>query len=257
VRLARVVTPGRLRLLIIVALLALWELLPALGLVPPVIMASLSATIVAGLADARSFADSLLVTLGELALGLVIAYGAGGAAGLLIGSARPLRRTLLPLVSSIYAAPFVIIYPLLTAWTGIGTESKVLFGGFYGFFPMALATAASVQTVDRQLVVAARSMGATPRQILFQVMVPSAIPSLLSGLRLAGALVAIGVVVAEMLASTAGVGFLITQNRTMFKTPEVYFGILLVLVLAGLLDRFVGWVERRSAVWQPRRSTGP
>jgi NitT/TauT family transport system permease protein len=241
-------------LLVIALTLLAWELLPRLGLAPPVLLAPVSQTVAAGFREAGVFADALAVTFGEIGMALVIAYGGGGIIGLLLGTVRALRLTLLPLVSSIYAIPFIVIYPVLTAWFGIGPESKILFAGLYGLFPMVLATAAGVQTVDRGLILAARSMGATRPQILSQIVVPASIPAILSGLRLGGALVAIGVVVAEMLASTAGIGFLITQNRTMFRTPEVYLGIFLVLVIAGTLDSAIGYVERRTAVWQPRKA---
>ncbi len=247
--------PGRLRLLVVLAILLVWEFLPRLELVHPALLAPLSSTLLVGAQEFRTYAEALVVTFWEIALGLVIAYGIGGLIGLLLGTIRPLGRPLLPILSSIYAIPFVVIYPVLTAWTGIGPESKVLFAGLYGLFPMALATAAGVQTVDRALVTAARSMGASRRQILLEVVVPSSIPSIVSGLRIAGALVAIGVVVAEMLAATAGIGFLITQNRTMFRTPEVYFGILLVVVIAGTLDWSIGRLERATAAWHPKKGT--
>ena len=243
---------GTLRYSVIIALLILWELLPRLELVSPIILAPLSEALYAGISNFGTFAQHLLITMGELALGLLIAYGIGGIIGLLLGSIRSFRQVLLPLFSSVYAVPFVIVYPVLTAWWGIGPESKVLFGGIYGLFPMVLATAAGVQTVDRQLVLATRSMGASTRQILLQVMVPSALPSIVSGLRLGGALVAIGVVVAEMMASTSGIGFLISGYRTMFMTGEVYFGILLVLVMAGTLDWLIGTIERRTATWHSK-----
>jgi NitT/TauT family transport system permease protein/taurine transport system permease protein len=243
---------GTLRNSVIVALLILWELLPRLELVSPIILAPLSEALYAGISNFGTFAQHLLITMGEIALGLLIAYGVGGIIGLLLGSIRSFRQVLLPLFSSVYAVPFVIVYPVLTAWWGIGPESKVLFGGIYGLFPMVLATAAGVQTVDRQLVLATRSMGASTRQILLQVMVPSALPSIVSGLRLGGALVAIGVVVAEMMASTSGIGFLISGYRTMFMTGEVYFGILLVLVMAGTLDWLIGTIERRTATWHSK-----
>jgi NitT/TauT family transport system permease protein len=86
-------------------------------------------------------------------------------------------------------------------------------------------------------------------------MLPAAIPSVLSGLRLGAAMAAIGVVVAEMMAATAGIGFLITQNRTMFNTAEVYFGVILVLVLAGVLDWTIRAIERRAAGWYPQKET--
>lgn len=248
-------SPKALQLLLLALVLVAWEVLPRMGLVPKVLVASLSATLAVGFREYDVFAHALVVTVSEIFLGLVIAYGFGGIIGLVIGSMKPLRLTLLPLVGSAYAVPFVVVYPLITAWTGIGPESKVLFGGIYGLFPMVLATAAGVQTVDPLLIRAARSMGAKPHQILFQVLVPAAFPSILSGLRIGGALVAIGVVVAEMLAASDGIGFLITQDRTMFKTPEVYFGILLVLVIAWIFDYAIGFIERRMAAWQPRKVT--
>lgn len=240
-------SPGQLRVIVIGILLLIWEILPRAGIVPLVILAPFTATIEVGYEQFGTFASALLVTLGEIVAGLVIAYLGGGLIGLVVGGIAPLRRTLLPLISSVYAVPFVVIYPILTAWLGIGIESKILFGGFYGLFPMALTTAAGVQLVDRRLLLAARSMGASRRQLAFDVMIPAALPAVIAGLRLGGALVTIGVVVAEMLASADGIGFLITQNRTMFRTAEVYFGVLLVLVLAGTLDWSIGRFEQRFA----------
>ncbi|RLP77634.1 ABC transporter permease [Xanthobacter tagetidis] len=245
--------PRALGLLTLAALLLAWEVLPRLELVPPVLVAPLSTVLESGVASAGTFAEAMGVTMVEIAFALVFAYGVGGILGLVLGSVKPLRGAVLPLVSSIYAVPFIVAYPLLTAWIGIGMESKVIFAGIYGMFPMILATAAGVRTVDPAFVRAARSMGATRAQILFQVLVPAAFPSILSGLRIAGSLVTIGVVVAEMLASTAGLGFLITQYRSMFQTPEVYFGIILVLCLTGFLDFLIGCVERKAAAWRPRK----
>lgn len=247
--------PVALRTLCLVAILVLWEIAPRLEWVPPVMLAPLSKTIMAGVLDFGAFARNLLYTVGELLVALVIAVVLGGIGGLMLGGVRTLRETLLPLVSSVYAVPLVIVYPVFTAWVGIGPESKILFGGVYGLFPMLLATAAGVQTVDRGLLLAARSMGATPQQLMLQVLLPAAIPSVLSGLRLGVAMSAIGVIVAEMMGSTAGIGYLITQNRTMFNTAEVYFGVFLVLVLAGSLDWGVRALEKRAADWYPQKVT--
>ena len=249
------VGPTALRNLFIVGILILWEVAPRLGWVPPVMLAPLSKTVMAGVLDFGTFFRALMHTVVELLLALGIAVTLGGIGGLLLGGVRVLRETALPLFSSAYAIPLVVVYPLFTAWTGIGPESKVLFGGVYGFFPMLLATAAGLQTVDRGLLLAARSMGATWQQSLLQVFLPAAIPSVLSGLRLGVAMTAIGVIVAEMMAATDGIGFLITQNRTMFNTAEVYFGVFLVLLLAGSLDWCVRALERRAAGWYPQKVT--
>ena len=247
--------PAMLRMIFLAAVLILWEIAPRLEWVPPVMLAPLSKTIMAGVLDFGVFFEALVYTVGELLLALAIAVSLGGVGGLLLGGLRVLRETVLPIFSSTYAIPLVIVYPVFTAWVGIGPESKVLFGGIYGLFPMLLATAAGVQTVDRGLLLAARSMGATWSQSMWQVLLPAAIPSVLSGVRLGVAMTAIGVIVAEMMASTAGIGFLITQNRTMFNTAEVYFGVFLVLVLAGSLDWCVRWLERRAAGWYPQKLT--
>ena len=248
-------SPAALRSACLVALIILWEVAPRLEWVPPVMVAPLSKTLMAGVVDYAIFLRALAYTAGELLLALAIAVTFGGIGGLVLGGIRSLRETTLPLFSSLYAIPLVVVYPLFTAWAGIGPESKVLFGGVYGFFPMLLATAAGMQTVDRGLLLVARSMGATWQQQLLQVFLPAAIPSVLSGLRLGVAMTAIGVIVAEMMAATNGIGFLITQNRTMFNTAEVYFGVFLVLTLAGGLDWCVRALERRAASWYPPKVT--
>ncbi|MDR5761102.1 ABC transporter permease [Caballeronia sp. LZ035] len=241
-----------LRLVCIVLLLVFWELAPRLGWVPEVMLAPLSSTLVAGFDNGPMFALNLASTVAEMAAALAIVFVVGGACGLLLGSVAALRDTLLPLASSLYAVPLVILYPLLTAWIGIGMESKIVFGAVYGFFPMLLATAAGVRTVDRQLLVAARSMGARRMQLVRHVMLPAAVPSVLSGMRLGSAMTAIGVVVAEMMAATSGIGFVITQNRTLFNTPNVYFGVLLVLVLAVALDQLVNFLQRIASRRYPQ-----
>ena len=229
-------SPVALRWLCLAALLALWEVAPRAGWVPQVILSPPSAALASGFAEWDFFASGL-----------------GGLLGLVIGLSPFGRRAALPLVSSLYALPLVVIYPVMTAWFGIGPASKVWFASLYGIFPVILATAAGVQLVDRNLITMARAQGAGFWPMMAEVIIPAALPAVISGLRVGGALVTVGVVVAEMLASTDGIGFLITQNRTMFRTPQVYFGILLVLVLAGTLDTLISRLERRASRWRPQQ----
>jgi NitT/TauT family transport system permease protein/taurine transport system permease protein len=139
---------------------------------------------------------------------------------------------------------------VFTAWFGIGSESKIAFASVYGFFPTMLGTAAGIQTIDPQLLLAARSMGATLAQRIVRVAVPAAIPTVLSGLRLGGALTIVGVVVCEMLTSSAGIGYLISRYRTILDSPHVFAAILLVLLLAVGFDALVQIVEKRTVVWR-------
>jgi len=252
------VSPSTIRRLVGVILLVLWEVLPRAGLVPQLFLPPLSQVIAVGIADWRLFAEALLVTLSEASVALIFACGGGILAGALIGSVARLRGLLLPVVSSLYAVPLVVLYPVFTAWFGIGAQSKIAFASIYGFFPTLLGTAAGIQTIDAQLLVTARSMGATLSQRLRHVVLPAAIPTVIASLRLGGALVIVGVVVSEMLTSSAGIGYLITSYRTVLDSPRVYVGILLVLLLGVLLDVGMRLLERAAtrhrAAEMPRRA---
>jgi NitT/TauT family transport system permease protein len=239
-----------IRWMIVAAVLVLWELLPRIGAVPMLFLPPLSTTLAAAAQDWQAYASALLVTLGEVALGLVIACGGGILAGAIVGAVPFLRRLLLPVFSSLYAIPLVILYPALTAWFGIGPQSKIAFAGVYGFFPTLLGTAAGIRTIDPQLLLAARSMGASLPQLITRVILPASIPTVLAGLRMGGALVIVGVVVSEMLISTAGIGYMISFYRTVLDSPHVFAAILLVLALTLLFDALARALERGCAPWR-------
>ena len=113
-----------------------------------------------------------------------------------------------------------------------------------------LSTAAGIRTIDEQYLLAARSMGATLPQLIARVIIPAAIPTVLAGLRLGGALTIIGVVVSEMLTSASGIGYLVTINRTILDSPRVFAAIIVVLLLSIMFDVAVRAIERRTLAWQ-------
>ena len=243
-------SPSTVRWLILVAVLVLWEGLPQTGLLPELFLPSLSKTVTVLIRDWHEYAAALFVTLYEVALAMLIACGAGIVVGALVGGLALLRNLLLPVFSSLYAVPIVILYPIFTAWLGVGSESKIAFAGTYGFFPVMLSTAAGIRTIDAHLILAARSMGASIPQQIVRVIIPASIPTVLTGLRLGGALTIIGVVVAEMLTSAAGIGYLVTSYRTVLDSPHVFAAVLMILVLSVMFDVFARMIERRTMIWQ-------
>jgi NitT/TauT family transport system permease protein len=136
------------------------------------------------------------------------------------------------------------------AWLGIGPGSKVVFGALSGFFPIALNTIEGVCAINRRYFAFARSVGANVVQTYTRIIFPLALPSIVSGLRVGTGLTVIGVVVTEMLASLGGIGFLISYHRTIFNTGHVYFGIVLALVMAVIVNVALTWVERRVGRWR-------
>src|SRR5689334_13829458 len=243
-------SPATVRRLILVLILALWELVPRLGLLPELFLPSLSSTLSVLALNWEEYGHALLVTLYEVGLAMVVACGAGILVGALVGGLSLLRNLLLPVFSSLYAVPIVILYPIFTAWFGIGSESKIAFAGVYGFFPVMLSTAAGIRTIDEQYLLAARSMGASLPQLIARVIIPASLPTVLAGLRLGGALTIIGVVVSEMLTSANGIGYVVTINRTILDSPRVFGAIVVVLALSVVFDIIVRAVERRPLVWQ-------
>jgi NitT/TauT family transport system permease protein len=231
------------------AVLVLWETLPRLGLVPELFLPPLSRTVFVLATNWQEYAEALGVTLVEVCAAGAIACGGGILSGAVIGSVPTLRTLLLPLASGVYAVPIVILYPILTVWCGIGPQSKIAFAAIYGFFPTMLAAAAGIRTIDASLLLTARSMGATLPQRVLRVILPAAMPTVFAGVRLGGALVIVGVVVAEMLTSTAGIGYLVSRYRTILASAHVYAAILCVLLLGVLFDTLVRFIERRVS-WQ-------
>src|SRR5260370_2257031 len=143
--------------LMVICLSARGEMLPRAGLIPELFLPSLSSTMAAGWNDAGCYGLALAVTLYEIAVSMVFACGGGILAGAIVGSLPRPRVLIMPMISSIYAVPLVILYPVFTVWLGIGSESKIAFAAIYGFLPTMLSTAAAIQTIHPHLLLAPRS----------------------------------------------------------------------------------------------------
>jgi NitT/TauT family transport system permease protein len=250
------IEPRSLRALLGLAFLVAWEALPRTGLIPTLFLPPLSETLGALAGGWRDYGWHLMFSLKAIGISMLIACGIGIGGGLLAGSVAPVRRVAQPLASGLYAVPFVILYPLFTAWFGIGPQAKIAFASIYGLLPCLLGTMAGVQTIDRHYVTVARSMRATRWQMMSRVLLPAAIPTVLSAFRIGGALVIVGIVVAEMLTSSEGIGYLITRYRTLLDSPRVFAGILVVVALVFAFDGLVKLFERRTRHWRLSTRSG-
>jgi len=236
-----------IRLAVIAVVLALWEAAFRLGLLSPIIFGSPTLIVRAAAQDGWTFLLAFRITVLEIALAILIAWSLGVLFGVIAGSLPVLARVSAPVLSALIAVPLVVLYPVLIAWLGLGPASKVVFGVVSGIFPIALNAMVGVQGIDRGYARMAAAMGANPRQIMFLVMAPLALPAIIAGLRLGTALIVIGVVLSEMLGSTDGIGFWISYHRALFNTGQVYLGILLALLVAGLANAALSLVERLYA----------
>lgn len=243
-------SPTAVRWTMLVVLLFLWEFVPQTEVIPELFLPALSKTLSVLFQDREIYFSAMLVTLYEIGWAMVISCGLGTLVGALVGGLAVLRNLLLPVFSTLYAVPIVILYPIMTAWLGVGSESKIVFAGVYAFFPVMLSTAAGIRSIEPQFLLAARSMGATVPQQIVRVIIPASIPTVFLALRFGGALTIIGVVVGEMLTSAAGIGYLVTLNRTILDSPRVFAAIIMILTLAIGYYKVARAIERRTVVWQ-------
>ena len=236
--------------LLYMGILAAWELLPRLGVVPRLFVPPLSEALGALVTDRREYLGSLPTTFGEIAASYVIVCGGGILLGQLVGSSAAARRTLLPVLRSAYAVPLVVLYPVMMVWFGLGSESKIAFASIYAFIPTLLTAVAGVAALSPALGETARAFGATRLQQILYVSLPASLPSLVAALRLGGAQHLGHDHADDHERAADGLGFLITRHRTLLNSPGVYAGIVLVLGITGLHEIALRGLERKVAAYR-------
>lgn len=238
------------RLLLLVAILGLWEAVRRFGLVGPLLLASPSEIVGAFIKSWPDYVEALRFTFVEIAVALAIAWVLGIGTGVLAGMIPFLNATAGPLLSSLFAVPLITWYPLFMVWCGIGMTSKIAYAVVSGFFPIAINTMNGIRGLDPRFMLFGQAIGCSRRQAIFRILLPMALPSIVAGLRIGTALVVIGVIVAEMLASLGGIGYLISYYRSVYATDHVYLGILFALGCALMTNWGLSLIERRFTHWR-------
>jgi NitT/TauT family transport system permease protein/taurine transport system permease protein len=238
------------RLALIVIVLCVWEAVRRFGLVGPLLLASPSEIVGALIKSWPEYLDALRFTFLEIALALAIAWALGIATGVVAGMVPFLNAAAGPLLSSLFAVPLITWYPLFMVWCGIGISSKIAYAVVSGFFPIAINTMNGIRGLDPRYSLFGRAIGCSRPQAIVRILLPMALPTIVTGLRIGTALVVIGVIVAEMLASLGGIGYLISYYRSVYATDHVYLGILFALSCALLTNWGLSLIERRFTHWR-------
>jgi ABC-type nitrate/sulfonate/bicarbonate transport system permease component len=144
-----------------------------------------------------------------------------------------------PVLGWLQIVPIILFYPIAILIFGVGMSSKIAFAGVYGLFPVAQSTILGFTTVDRRLLKAARSLGGSRRQMLWHVRIPAAFPTIVSGIRLAAALNLIGVLAAEILTSTEGIGYEITASSQNFEPATTYAYMIVAICVVAFFNGLV------------------
>lgn len=238
--------------LIVVVLLLVWEISARLGgntelIAPP------SAIVRALFANVLSDPDirtAIALTLFEVVTAYALAVAGGLALGIAIGASDISRRAVFPIVLLLYAIPQVVLLPLFTLGFGIGPAAKIAFGFSHGIFPVLVNVVAGMQKINPLYLKAARTMGASRSDIFRDVVFPHMVGSFFTGLRLAMTMTLLGVILAELYVSMAGVGYFTKLFAETFDPAPLFALIGMLAAMAIVLNSVVRRAERRFTRWK-------
>jgi ABC-type nitrate/sulfonate/bicarbonate transport system permease component len=230
------------------AILLAWYVVSVERLINPILLPRLGSVAAqfGKLIVSPTLAGDIGVTLGELAAAFVTAACAGIALGYVVSASKYLTAVYEPMLASLYAIPLIVFFPTFILFFGTGSKSKIAFGMVYGFFPIVLNTIAGFRQVDRQLLVVAQSMGASEMQILRRVLLPAALPVVLTGLRLGFIACFASILAGEMLASDRGIGHDIAQAAQVMEMAKMFAYVMLVVVGAFIFNLSLSALEARQ-----------
>ena len=239
---------------VVIALVA-WQALWSAGKVSPLFFTGPS-SVVTRFADewtnGRLKQDMAYSGL-NFVIGVGMAITVGVVFGVLIGWYKRLSMVVDPFVTTLYSTPRVALVPLVLIWFGIGMWSKVFIVFINAVFPVLINTIGGVRAIDADLLKAARAYCASDWQIFTTVVVPGAVPFILTGVRQAVALGLIGVVVGEMFGGSEGIGFMVNYGGQTFQTDTVFLGVAIIAIAGITLTWLAEQLEKRFSRWRPER----
>jgi NitT/TauT family transport system permease protein len=253
------------QLAVLVLVFAAWHLLTTPGLIPPFLFSDdrqaafffgepvkIFGRIWSWFVVNADIYRHLWITLLETVLAFAVGPALGLACGLWLALSPIAAAIFDPYIKALNSMPRVILAPIFAVWFGLGVASKVALGVTLVFFIVFFNVYQGVKEVSPVVLANARMLGASPRQLLRHVYLPSATSWVFSSLHTSVGLAFVGAVVGEYLGSAQGVGYLILQAEGSFDINTVMAGILVLTAFALLLDAMVGQLEKRLMKWQPR-----
>ncbi|MFD1956112.1 ABC transporter permease [Paenibacillus thailandensis] len=252
-------TPGKwtlagLALIVPVAVLALWQALGHFGYISQLLFPTpyTIAKTAASLASTGDLWANIRISVLRAMSGYALGGSLGLAFGIAVGLFKRTEKLLDPSIQMIRMIPSLAVVPLFILWFGIGEESKVLIIAKSAFFPLYINTFLGIRNVDNKLFEVARVLGFSRFKQIVRLIVPAALPNMMLGARLSAGLSWLGLVVAELIASTSGIGYMMSDARQFADTPVVFVGIFIFAVLGLFTDSLLALLERRLLRWKDR-----
>jgi NitT/TauT family transport system permease protein len=234
----------------IIVVMALWELAVRLLNVRPITMPPPSAVLLELAREWAWYVDhayyTLLTTLGGFALSVIVGVGV---AMLLVGS-RTFEESVYPVIVGLNSVPKVAVAPLFVIWMGTGYEPKIAMAFLIGVFAVLVDAAHGLRSVPQDVMDLGRVLKGSSLDFFMKVRLPCALPSILTGMKVAIALSLVGAIVGEFVASQRGLGYVILSAQGTFDTTRVFAAVLLLAVLGLVLYGALAWAERKATPWR-------
>ncbi|MEU8686511.1 ABC transporter permease [Streptomyces sp. NPDC048611] len=251
-RILRAALTGATKSAAIIALLLVWELAPRFGLVDRTFLPPFSEVAEAGweLVANGQLADNARASLARSFSGFGIAVAVSVPLGLLIGWYQPIADLLNPLLQVFLNTAALALLPVFVLLLGIGEASKISIVVYACAWPILFNTISAVRTVDPTLLRLAKSMDLSAPRLFQKVILPASVPTIFTGIRLAGAVSIVVLVAAEMVGAKAGLGYLINASQYNFAIPQMYAGIVTIAVIGVAFNQLLVAVEKRLSSWR-------
>jgi ABC-type nitrate/sulfonate/bicarbonate transport system permease component len=233
--------------LFVVAMLLAWQLIGAERIVSPLFLPPLGAVASSlfVLVRTSAFWSAAATTLRTIVEAYLLCVAAGLCLGYVVTRSRFLTVVIEPIVSGLFAVPITLFFPLFILFFGIGPPSKVAYGACYAFFPVALSTIAAFSTADERLLRAARAMGLSRFGVFRHLLLPSAFPFIVTGLRVAFFICFASVLGGETISSISGVGHNISLEAELMEPARMYAWIVVVVVVSLALNAILSLADDR------------
>ena len=236
-------------LAIMVGILGLWEAYVRIFDVQRWLLPAPSVIIETMVVDAGLLSRHTVTTVEEVIVGFAMALAAGVILASVIALSTTIERAIYPFVIASQTIPIIVIAPLLLIWIGYGLAPKFIVVALIAFFPIVVNTVDGLKSVDPDSVRLMRTLGANRRQIFMKLQMPTSLPFLFSGAKIAVAVSVIGAVIGEWVGSSQGLGYLMIRSKPQFLTERVFAAIFVLSLMGITLFALVGLVERLSIPW--------
>ena len=240
-------------ILVAIGLLAGWELLSRVGKIPRYIAPAPSASVIAIIRSAPSFGKHTWVTLQEVLLGMLVGSSLGFVLGVVIVYSKKIKMALYPIMVVSQTVPVIALAPILVVWFGFGIGPKIALVALVTFFPITVATADGLVSVDSELLRFIRSLGATEWQMFWKIRLPSALPFILTGVKVSATYCVVAAVIGEFIGAFYGLGALMMQSIHMLYMDVLYGTVIIMSAMGITLYTFVTLLERIFVPWHIER----